>query len=342
MAIVALDSNSVRTSPDDWRAIVKSAIRDPNELRRRLGLPLESEPQRVLDVQQADQQFRTFVPEPFLSRIQSGNPADPLLLQVLPVANEARDVAGFTADAVGDAAAEKGAGLIHKYQGRALLITRGVCAVNCRYCFRRHYPYDSAPVSIQQFERTLQVVRDDESIEELILSGGDPLMMVDKQLQQLLKLIESIPHIRRLRIHSRLPIVIPQRVNSALMSMLSESPLTVVVVVHVNHPNEIDQDVANAMAALHECRLTLLNQSVLLKGVNDDLPTLVELSKRLIDQNCLPYYLHQLDRVQGAAHFEVDVEVGKALVAEMQKQLPGYAVPKYVQEIAGEASKTIL
>ena len=158
MAIVALDSNSVRTSPDDWRAIVKSAIRDPNELRRRLGLPLESEPQRVLDVQQADQQFRTFVPEPFLSRIQSANPADPLLLQVLPVADEARDVAGFTADAVGDAAAEKGAGLIHKYQGRALLITRGVCAVNCRYCFRRHYPYDSAPVSIQQFERTLQAV----------------------------------------------------------------------------------------------------------------------------------------------------------------------------------------
>lgn len=342
MAIVAFDSNSVRTTPDDWRAFVKSAIRDPNELLCRLEFPSDLASLWLANTDSAHRQFQTFVPEPFLERMAKGDPADPLLRQVLPRASEMDVVPGFSADAVGDSAAERTPGLIHKYDGRALLIARGACAVHCRYCFRRHYPYGAGPVSTRQFDKTLDIVRQDPSIEEVILSGGDPLMMVDDRLEELVGLIDAIPHVQRLRIHTRLPVVIPQRVTVALQQMLSETRLARFVVLHINHPNEIDEPVVLAVEKLRSTGATLMNQAVLLKDVNDDVDTLVRLSKRLVNMNCLPYYLHQLDRVQGAAHFEVEPETGRSLIKAMQKQLPGYAMPKYVQEIAGEPSKTIL
>jgi len=340
MAIVTSDPNPVRTTAEGWRGIVRSAIRDPILLLQRLQLPIDLAKSELTDVQRANQSFRTFVPEPFLQRIKPGDRKDPLLLQVLPVANETIEVEGFGLDPVGDQQAERADGLIQKYHGRALLIARGICAVHCRYCFRRHFPYQSAPLSIQQFDQTLQVVRDDSTITELILSGGDPLMMVDEKLAELIDMIERIPHVRRLRIHTRLPIVIPQRVTSALKRMLEGTRLATFVVVHANHPNEIDDLVHNALMELNGLGITLLNQSVLLNGINDNLQDLVELSERLIDANCLPYYLHQLDRVQGAAHFQVDPRRGRDLVGQMRTLLPGYAVPRYVQEIAGEPGKS--
>ena len=337
MNIVALETESVRTRPPSWQAIVKSAIRDSSQLLRRLDLA--SDP---LSPPVEEQNFPTFVPETWLRRIRPGDPLDPLLLQVLPQSAEDSVVTGFVADAVGDLAAEQAPGLIQKYHGRALLITSGACAIHCRYCFRRHYPYDQAPVSMPQFDEALEVVRKDNQIDEVILSGGDPLMMVDKKLQQLIEMIEAIDHVRRLRIHTSLPSLIPQRVTSDLVSMLKKNRLAKVVVLHINHPHEIDVDVRQAMARLGECHALLLNQAVLLKGVNDDLETLIALSKQLVDNRCQPYYLHQLDRVAGVAHFEVPEADGCKLIEQMRARLPGYAVPRYVRESAGESSKTVI
>ena len=339
MTIVALDTDAVLTGSDSWRTLVRTAIRDPAQLIERLGLPLA-----LLDgIDTPHHQFRTFVPLPFLNRMVPGDSRDPLLLQVLPRKEEAASVAGFHDDAVGDLASELTPGLIQKYEGRALLIACGVCAVHCRYCFRRHFPYQSQrPVSIDQLNHALDSIRRDESIEEIILSGGDPLMMVDDKLAELIQLIESIQHIRRLRIHTRLPVVVPQRVTTSLLQILKSTRLATFLVLHVNHPQEIDDSVRKAAGQLNECQLTLLNQSVLLSGINDDLETLVELSKQLIEMNCLPYYLHQLDRVNGAAHFEVDQQVGEKFVDEMRNRLPGYAVPRFVRETAGHASKDLI
>jgi len=337
MSIVASKTDSVRTTPATWQTILKSAIRDSGELLRQLGLD-DSELAGL--VCQSD--FPTFVTTPWLQRIKPGDPNDPLLLQVLPQAAEALSPEGFGKDAVGDQAATKANGLLHKYHGRALLIASGTCAVHCRYCFRRHYPYSEAPVSIKEFDRVLQVVREDQGISEMILSGGDPLMMVDRRLADLIGLIEDIPHVRRLRIHTRLPILIPQRVTECFLAMLTQSRLTHVVVLHINHPKEIDADVREAVLKIANAGGLLLNQSVLLKGVNDCLDTLLELSEKLIELRCQPYYLHQLDRVQGVAHFEVTEEVGRHLIQQMRHRLPGYAVPRYVREIPGEPSKTII
>jgi len=337
MSIVASKTDSVRTTPATWQAILKSAIRDSGELLGRLGLE-RSEQDRLA----GESDFPTFVTEPWLDRIKPGDPNDPLLLQVLPQAAEALTLDGFAKDAVGDQAATKASGLLHKYHGRALLIASGTCAVHCRYCFRRHFPYSEAPVSIREFDQALQVVREDPEISEVILSGGDPLMMVDQRLADLIELIEGIPHIQRLRVHTRLPILIPQRVTDRFLAALTDSRLTHVVVLHINHPNEIDDEVRAAVRKIANSGGLLLNQSVLLKGVNDRLDTLLELSERLIELSCQPYYLHQLDRVQGVAHFEVSEEVGLDLVKKMRTRLPGYAVPRYVREIPGEPSKTII
>ncbi len=337
MNIVALEPESVRTRPPSWQAIVKSAIRDSGQLLQRLDLAghLPGSPTE-------EKNFPTFVPETWLRRIQPGDPQDPLLLQVLPRLAEDAVVPGFVTDAVGDLEAEQAPGLIQKYHGRALLITSGACAVHCRYCFRRHYPYGQAPVSMPQFDDALEVVRQDTQIDEVILSGGDPLMMVDNKLQQLIEMIEAIEHVRRLRIHTRLPVLIPQRVTSGLVGMLKKTRLAKIVVLHINHPQEIDADVRQAMLQLVECHALLLNQAVLLKGVNDDLETLITLSKQLVDSHCQPYYLHQLDRVAGVAHFEVPEAEGCKLIEQMRGRLPGYAVPRYVRESPGESSKTVI
>jgi L-lysine 2,3-aminomutase len=326
------------SSPATWQRVMKEAVRDADELCRLLDLP----PDYVARANRAVDSFPLFVPQPFLTRMRRGDPHDPLLRQVLPLEAETIAAPGFTADPVGDQAASLQPGLLQKYYGRVLMVTTGACAVHCRYCFRRHFPYDSAPRSLKDWLPAIEQIEADRSIREVILSGGDPLTLVDTLLAQLVARLEAIPHLRRLRLHTRLPIVIPQRVTAELLDWLTGTRLTPVVVVHINHPAEIDVAVVAALGKLHSAGVTLLNQAVLLRGVNDSVETLAALSERLVDLHVLPYYLHQLDRVTGAAHFEVPMEQGLQIMAELRARLPGYAVPRYVQEIAGRDHKVEL
>ncbi len=317
---------------------MKDAVRDPVELCRLLDLPEDFKGA----ARAAANAFPLFVPRGFVARMRPGDPADPLLRQVLPRADEMAEVPGFVADPVDDAAATRQAGLLQKYEGRALLIATGTCAVHCRYCFRRHFPYDEAPRSFVEWQPALDEIAADTSLREVILSGGDPLTLVDAKLAELVKWLEPIPHLRRLRIHTRLPIVIPERVTDELVAMLGDTRLTPVVVLHANHANELDQQVADAVAKLVNVGVMLLNQAVLLAGVNDSVEAQAALSERLIDMRVIPYYLHQLDRVAGAAHFEAPVATGRRIIEALRARLPGYAVPRYVQEVAGAPSKTDL
>jgi EF-P beta-lysylation protein EpmB len=274
--------------------------------------------------------------------MRPGDVNDPLLRQVLPVADETADVPGFTVDPVDDAAAIRQSGLLHKYHGRVLLVTTGTCAVHCRYCFRRHFPYEESPRSLADWQPALDEIAADQSVHEVILSGGDPLTLVDRALGELIVALAAIPDLKRLRIHTRLPIVIPERVTDGLVEILRGTHLTPIVVVHANHAQELDASVAAALARLSDAGVVLLNQAVLLGGVNDTFEAQATLCERLINLRVLPYYLHQLDRVAGAAHFDVPVEVGRQIVEQLRARLPGYAVPRYVQEVAGAGSKVEL
>jgi EF-P beta-lysylation protein EpmB len=314
-----------------WHDSLATAIRDPATLVQRLGLPDSLlEPARA-----AAAQFSVMVPESYLARMRPGDASDPLLRQVLPSGDELLDVPGFVNDAVDDNSARLAPGLLQKYQGRALMIVTGACAIHCRYCFRRHYPYDDEPRRLRDWQPALDAIATDASIHEVLLSGGDPLMVTDSRLSELVHRLEEIPHLRRFRIHSRLPIVLPNRVSEAFVEMLTTSRLTPIMVVHANHPQEISGDCSVALRTLVRSGITTLNQSVLMRGINDSVEVLQELSERLIDLGVLPYYLHQLDRVRGAAHFEVDEQVGKALISALRSLLPGYGVPRYVREEAG-------
>ena len=321
-----------------WQASLRRAIRDPAELVRQLGLAQELGPAAI----EASRSFPTFVPLEYLARIKPGDAADPLLKQVLPVADELEVLPGFTTDPLGESEAVLTDGLLQKYAGRVLLVTTGACAVHCRYCFRRHFPYEDVPGAMERWEPALEQIADDVSIREVILSGGDPLMLSDDRLTELVARITPIEHVRRLRVHTRLPIMIPSRVTDELISLLGDTRLVPLVVVHVNHAAEIDDSVAAALARLVDAGIPVLNQAVLLRGVNDNVEALSELSERLLDVRVMPYYLHQLDRVAGAAHFEVPVEQGRALVEQLRARLPGYAVPRYVEEMPGELNKTVL
>ncbi len=323
---------------DTWQDALRDAVRDANELCRMLDLPAEA----AHAARQAASQFPLFVPRGFVARMRPGDPADPLLRQVLPLADELREVPGFVADPVCDAAATRRPGMLQKYHGRVLLITTGTCAVHCRYCFRRSFPYEEAPRSLDDWRPATDEIAADDSIHEVILSGGDPLTLVDLSLAALVEQLIEIPHVRRLRIHTRLPIVIPERVTDAFVDMLRHSGLASIVVVHANHANELDEHVAGAMAQMTDAGIVLLNQAVLLAGVNDSIEEQAALCERLVDLRVMPYYLHQLDRVAGAAHFEVPIATGQRIVEELKSRLPGYAVPRYVQEVAGEASKVEL
>lgn len=314
------------------------AVRDLAELYLRLGLPAETAHMGVGGAGD----FPLLVPPSFLARIRPGDPNDPLLRQVLPVVEEADVVPGFTADPVGDGDAKLASGVLQKYHGRALLITTGSCAVHCRYCFRRHFPYEEAPHSSAAWDAALALVAEDVTITEVILSGGDPLMLVDSRLGALIEKIQAIEHVTRLRIHTRLPIVVPARVTQELVAMLEASRLSTVMVIHANHAQELAEDVAAALDELRHAGTLLLNQAVLLRGVNDSVQAQQALSERLIELGVVPYYLHQLDRVAGAAHFEVPIDEGRRIVEELRTRLPGYMVPRYVQEIAGEPNKTVL
>ena len=292
-------------------------------------------------------EFPVFVPIPYLNRIEKGNPQDPLLRQVLPVREEAFSPEHFEKDPLDEESATIESGLLKKYRGRVLVIASGSCAINCRYCFRRHFPYETASLGQSRWQQVLASIRSDLSINEIILSGGDPLTVPDGPFAKILDRICSIEHIEKIRIHSRLPIVIPQRVTSGLLEAMrrfrnSRADRQVYFVVHTNHPNELDSSVCEALKAIKNSVTQLMNQSVLLAGVNDDVDTLAQLSERLLVAETLPYYLHQLDPIQGTAHFEVPISRGVDLVREMRKRLPGFGVPRYVQELAGEPNKTVL
>lgn len=321
--------------PRRWQQLWREAITDPQELLRLLGLSAQAEAL----LPHADTGFTLRVPHGFVTRMRGGDASDPLLLQVLPQAAELGEVPGFTRDAVGDLGARAASGVLHKYAGRALLIATGSCAVHCRYCFRRHFPYAEETAAANRWQLTLEHLRADASIHEVILSGGDPLSLSTPKLAELTDALTTIPHVRRLRIHTRLPVVLPERVDAELRDWLAALPLQKVVVLHANHPNEIDGTVAEACAALRAAGATVLNQAVLLRRINDDVETLTALSERLFEADVLPYYLHQLDRVAGAAHYEVDDAHALDLIDRLRARLPGYLVPKLVREHAGAPSK---
>lgn len=324
--------------PATWQRSLAGAIRAPEQLLERLGLPVEL----LAGARRAAATFPLLVPASYLARIEPGNPQDPLLRQVLPLAAETDDVEGFDADPLAEAAAHAAPGLLQKYQGRALMIAAGSCAVHCRYCFRRDFPYGEEPRRLDDWEPAFAAIEADRTLREIILSGGDPLMLSDRRLRVLCERLAAFGHLRRLRLHTRLPIVLPDRVTDTLVELLQRIRLTPVVVVHANHGRELQGDCAEALRKLVRSGITVLNQTVLLRGVNDSADALSELCERLVDLGVLPYYLHQLDRVAGAAHFEVSETVGLQLMDELRRRLPGYAVPKYVREIPGEPHKTPL
>ena len=321
-----------------WQALWRDAVRDPRELLALLGL--EGEAMGVSDAAAAA--FPLRVPRGFVARMRHGDPDDPLLRQVLPRVDEMRVVPGFELDAVGDGAARAGRGILHKYAARALLVATGSCAVHCRYCFRRHYPYGEDSAAAGDWREAIDYVSTHADVEELLLSGGDPLSLATAKLDALTRGLRGVPHLRRLRLHTRLPVVLPERVDAELLAWLRALPWPVAIVLHANHPDEIDADVAAACARLRSAGATLLNQSVLLRGVNDDADVLAALSVRLFEAGVLPYYLHQLDRVAGVAHFEVGDDTARALHADLHGRLPGYLLPRLVREVAGEPGKSAL
>ncbi len=322
--------------PHSWQRLWREAITDPCELLELLDLGHLAD--ELLPAR--DTGFALRVPRGFVARMRRGDPADPLLLQALPQAAELLDAAGFVHDAVGDLDARVAHGVLHKYQGRALLIATGSCAINCRYCFRRHFPYADEIAAAQRWRDAIEYLRDDASIEEVVLSGGDPLSLSTDKLGELTDALVAIPHIQRLRIHTRLPIVLPERIDAELLAWLRGLPWPLAIVLHANHANELDDSVASACACLRGAGASLLNQSVLLRGINDSVDTLAALSERLFVVGVLPYYLHQLDRVAGAAHFGVDDTRARELAAALHGRLSGYLVPRLVREIVGEAGKT--
>ena len=321
--------------PVRWQQALREAVRDPRELLDLLGLDRLAP--RLSD--EAMVQFPLRVPRGFVARMRRGDPSDPLLRQVLPLDDEMRPMPGFGLDAVGDGAAKTAPGVLQKYRGRALLVATGSCAIHCRYCFRRHFPYAEETAARDGWRDAVDLIRQDASIEEVLLSGGDPLSLSNGKLAELTGALAVIPHLRRLRIHSRLPIVVPERVDDGLMGWLSTLPWPVTLVVHANHANEFDGTVDAALGRLRAAGVHLLNQAVLLRGVNDSVDALGALSERGFAAGVLPYYLHQLDRVAGVAHFEVDDAHARALHAGLAARLSGYLVPRLVREIPGDTGK---
>lgn len=283
--------------------------------------------------------FAMRVPRGYAAKMRRGDPHDPLLRQVLPLELELREVEGYVEDAVGDGAARRGAGVLRKYERRALLITTGACAIHCRYCFRRHFPYGEERATAERFRPALLKLKAEPGLRELILSGGDPLALATDRLAEFTRGLGALPELRSLRIHTRIPIVLPERVDEELCAWLQQVPLRRVIVVHANHPREIDGAVARACRELSAAGCLLLNQTVLLAGVNDRVDTLEELSEALFDCGVLPYYLHQLDRVRGTAHFAVEDDTARRIHEALAARLPGYLVPRLVREIPGAPAK---
>lgn len=318
-----------------WQTVLANAIREPAELLQYLNLPKSLLKGAIA----ANATFTLRAPLGYCQRIEKGNPNDPLLRQILPLDAELIEDQDFMLDPVGDLSAMEAPGLLHKYHGRVLLITTAACAVHCRYCFRRHFPYQENRAE-QNWQTAIDYIRDHSEINEVILSGGDPLSLTESKLQNLTDKLRRIPHIKTLRLHTRQPIVLPERIDQEFLTWLDSLPWKIVIVLHCNHTNEIDAAVATALQKLQQHNVILLNQSVLLAGVNDNSDVLVDLSEKLFSHHVLPYYLHQLDKVQGAKHFAVSRVKALQLIKEIQSRLPGYLVPKLVEENIGEKSKT--
>ena len=321
-----------------WQRELAEAVRDPGELLALLKLPITL----LAGIHAAGREFPLRVPHSFIARMRKSDVNDPLLKQVLPLIAELDNSPGFGDDPVGDLAATTEKGVLHKYHGRVFAVATGACGVHCRYCFRRHFPYQNNNAGADDWESLLTYIQQDDSVTEVILSGGDPLTISDRRLAGLAQRLASFPRVTRLRIHSRLPIVIPSRVDDALLDWIGNTRLQVIMVLHANHANEIDHKVAAAARRLGDAGVTLLNQSVLLRGVNDSVTALAHLSETLFEAGILPYYLHLLDRVRGAAHFEVEEPVAVDLATALQRQLPGYLVPRLVREIDGQPAKYIV
>lgn len=317
----------------NWRAILRQNFTRLEALADFLEL---SEGQRVQIINRPE--FPLQVPLRLAKKMAKKTLNDPLFRQFVPLGQELQVQSGFIQDPVCDATFQEESKLLRKYKGRVLLVCTSACAMHCRYCFRQHFPYSPA----KGFDEELAAIEQDLSIHEVILSGGDPLSLSDETLEQILGRLAKLSHIRRIRFHTRFPIGIPERIDDSFLRLIKNVPQQIYFVIHSNHPHELDQDVFDRLKALQRLRCLVLNQAVLLKGINDDPETLRQLAEELVDHGILFYYLHQLDRVQGAAHFEVEEEKGRWLISEIAKQLPGYAVPKYVREIPGEAHKTLL
>ncbi|MGZ4957879.1 MAG: EF-P beta-lysylation protein EpmB [Methylomonas sp.] len=317
-----------------WQQALAEAFTNVDALCRHLKIDPETLP--LLPDFKA---FPLRVPRGFVDCMEPGNPNDPLLRQILPLQEELQQMPGYSHDPVGDLNAVATSGVIHKYQGRVLLIVTGACAVHCRYCFRRNFPYGELQLSSQKLQQAIDYIASRPEISEVILSGGDPLLLNDEKLGRLLETLERIGHLKRIRVHSRVPVVLPSRITSALLDNLMNTGKQIVLVFHANHPNELSAEVGAACSRMQKHRISLLNQSVLLKGVNDDGDTLCRLSERLFDFGILPYYLHSLDHAYGTGHFAVAEDRARQLVQQMQCTLPGYLVPRLVKEQAGAAYK---
>jgi L-lysine 2,3-aminomutase len=336
--MITASVNPRQLEPRTWQQELAEAITSPQQLAAELGL----DPLALAGAHAAGRHFPLRVPRSFVARMRRGDPDDPLLRQVLPAAAELADQADYVADPVGERSALRARALLQKYRGRALLITTSTCAVHCRYCFRREFPYAEQSGEAPRWSEALAEIRADASLEEVILSGGDPLSLSNARLESLTRALADIPHVRRIRVHTRQPVVLPSRVDAGLLSWLRSAPLRTVLVLHVNHPNELDAELAAACGKLRATGVTLLNQSVLLAGINDDVDVLSELSRRLFDAGVLPYYLHALDRVRGASHFAVADQRAQALAGQLAARLPGYLVPRLVRELPGAPAKVTL
>jgi len=321
-----------------WTQQIRDGIHEQDELLKLTG----HENNNLSNPQRAIKAFPPRVPTAYLKLIEKNNLNDPLLRQVLPVAEEEIDKKGYTKDPVGEFNKHASPGLIRKYNGRALLITTNVCPIHCRYCFRRHYPYLDNNARKENWNAALNTLNNDSSIKEIILSGGDPLSMTDNKLQSLLQKLEKIKHLEWLRIHTRMPVAIPDRITPELACIISNTRFKKTLVLHSNHPNEIGADVITSLKILHNSGIQLLNQSVLLREVNDNALILSQLSTRLYENFVIPYYIHMLDPVAGAAHFEVPEQTAKNIMRELRSNLPGYLVPRLVKEVEGMPYKLII
>jgi EF-P beta-lysylation protein EpmB len=324
--------------PTLWQRLLSEAYSDPAALLEALSLPLPP-PAELAQLRAAAVRFGLRVPRGFVARMTPGDPTDPLLLQVLPQGRELLEVPGYVADPVGDLAVLSAPGLLHKYRGRRLLITTGACAVHCRYCFRREFPYSEANAAAGGWAHTLAKLRADHDANEVLLSGGDPLSLSDRKLAQLVAGLAAMPHVARLRLHTRTPIVLPERVDDALCAWLSAFPRAKTVVLHANHAREFSPAVVAACARLRSTGAVLFNQAVLLRGINDTVDAQAALAETGFAAGVVPYYLNQLDPVRGAAHFAVSDASALQLHAALVERLPGYLVPKLVRDVPGTTAK---